>query len=161
MGLLVKIFGFAIGLVLVFIMLINRNFTLIEILQIGGLVGSVIGVLLLFSIVVVMGNKVHYVYWITEQGIIQSMGETEKKRNRAILGLSILAGSIRSTDAALSAASQETITTSWDEIEKVKKNEKRHFMQLKDSWHTIMLLYCKPENYHEVEKIIEQYIFTN
>ncbi|MBD3205916.1 hypothetical protein GF319_06185, partial [Candidatus Bathyarchaeota archaeon] len=44
MGLLVKVFGLSIGLVLVFIMVITRNFTIIEILKIGGMVGSFIGI---------------------------------------------------------------------------------------------------------------------
>ncbi|MBD3204904.1 hypothetical protein GF319_01005 [Candidatus Bathyarchaeota archaeon] len=155
---MVKVFGLSIGLVLVFIMVITRNFTIIEILKIGGMVGSFIGILLLFSIGVVMGNKVHYSYIITEEGIIQGMGEAEKKRNRAIIGLSMLSGSIRSTGAALLAASRETISLSWDEVKKINRDEKRNFIKLMDGWHTIMLLYCKPENYREVEKILEKYV---
>lgn len=155
MGLLAKVFGFSIGLVSVFILVLSwRNIIILDLLKFIGLISVIVGALLIFAMVIVMGNKVTYEYTITDQGVTQIMGEKERRRNKVILGLSILAGSVRSTGAALMASSRETTQITWDDVKKIITNDNRKTIQLKNKWITIMLIYCTPQNYiHVIEKI--------
>jgi hypothetical protein len=155
MGLLAKVFGFSIGLVSVFTLVLSwRHIIIIDLLKFIGLISVIVGALLIFAMVVVMGNKVTYEYTITDQGVTQIMGEKERRRNKVILGLSILAGSVRSTGAALMASSRETTQITWDDVKKIVTNDNRKTIQLKNNWITIMLIYCTPQNYIQViEKI--------
>ncbi|MBD3205578.1 hypothetical protein GF319_04425 [Candidatus Bathyarchaeota archaeon] len=155
MGLLAKVFGFSIGLVSVFILVLSwRHIIILDLLKFIGLISVIVGALLIFAMVVVMGNKVTYEYTITDQGVTQIMGEKERRRNKVILGLSILAGSVRSTGAALMASSRETTQITWDDVKKIVTNDNRKTIQLKNNWITIMLIYCTPQNYIQViEKI--------
>jgi hypothetical protein len=158
MGLLAKVFGFSIGLVTLFIMVLSwKHIVILDLIKFIGLIAVIVGVLLIFAMVVVMGNNVTYEYTLTEQGVTQNMGQKERRRNRAILGLSILAGSVRSTGAALMALSRETTEISWKDVKKVVTNDNRKTIQLKNKWLTIMLIYCTPENYRQVIEKVNRY----
>lgn len=159
MGLLAKVFGFSIGLVSVFILVLSwRHIIILDLLKFIGLISVIVGALLIFAMVVVMGNNVTYEYTITDQGVTQVMGEKERRRNKVVLGLSILAGSVRSTGAALMASSRETIQITWDDVKKVVTNDNRKTIQLKNKWITIMLIYCTPQNYIQVIENINTHI---
>lgn len=158
-GTLMKVFGISIGFSLVIIYFVSRpHMSLLDLSIIGVGLVVLMAVLILFSVGVVMRNRMHYEFRLTEKGISQYMGEPERDRNRILLGLGLLTGDPKATGSALLASSKEIIGLPWNEVKEVRSNDRRYFLQLRDSWHTIMLVYCTSKNYDEVKKYINQHI---
>jgi hypothetical protein len=79
-GILIKVFGVSIGLVLVLIYAIAYpHMSPVELLMIGAGLVVLMTVLILFSVGVVMRNRVHYKFKLMDKGISQFMGKPERK----------------------------------------------------------------------------------
>ena len=122
-----------------------------------GIVLGVMVFLFLIAILVAYGARYHARFTIDSKGVLSETGRKERKVNRWVLFFSLLSGRPQAIGASLIAFSRETDGVKWRAVRKVSVDPGKRVIVLKDSWHTIMRLYCTPENFDEVVGRVQTY----
>jgi hypothetical protein len=107
-----------------------------------------LSLLLLFSMLL-LGNRYKAEFTVDDQGITYKSGVREKRINRRVLWLTLLAKP-RMSGAGFLAVSGESGSFDWKEIYKIIPYSGAKVMEVKNSWRTVARLYCPNENFEKV-----------
>ncbi|MCX6555990.1 MAG: hypothetical protein NTW95_00925 [Candidatus Aminicenantes bacterium] len=113
-----------------------------------------LSLLFLFSMLI-LGNRYHAEFTVDDKGITYKSGSREKKINRLVLLLLLLLKP-RMSGAGFLAVSGESGSFSWKEIYKIISYSKAKVIEVKNSWRTVVRLYCTAENFGEVRSLCNQ-----
>lgn len=106
-----------------------------------------------------------YSYIINEDGIISSSGKKQYNKNSIINFLLLIAAffsrSPGAAGTALLAQSRQSIHVDWQDIHDIKVNHKKHIINLKGKWITIIDIHCTAENFSEVLRLIQVQVEKN
>ncbi len=152
---LVKMFGIA-GLImwalLVFLFAVQGEWKQIwPITQLVAMVMGGITVLTLIATVLVLGNRMRMRYRLDDDGITADVLDRRVKaaQTLAIIG-GVLAGKPGAVGSGLISRSRNTEHTVWSAVARVDLHEGDHAVGLRNEWRTMMLVYCRPEEWRGV-----------
>ena len=120
----------------------------------------VLGLALLSVLVMLIffGNRFPTRFTVSADG---AMMETASRRalaaNRLATVLGLLGGSASTAGAGLLAQSQEQVGISWEDVYRVTEHPAESVITLRNSWRTVIRLYCTPMNYAEVADAVRRY----
>jgi hypothetical protein len=123
-------------------------------LKLYAIVGGVLVVLFLIAAGVVLANRHRTRFTVDAKGVEYEAGSRERKINRVVLFLSVLAGR---PGAALIATSQESGRFAWNEIHKVTVHPRPRVITLSNSWRPVLRLYCPPECFGQTVTLVQGY----
>jgi hypothetical protein len=124
-------------------------------LKIYAIVGGVLAVLFVIAAAVVFGNRHRTRFTVSSQGVAYESGSRERRINRVVLVLSVLAGR---PGPSLIAVSRESGRFAWTAVEKVTVHPRRRVITLSDSWHPLLRLYCPAETFGEIVTLVEAHV---
>jgi len=104
--------------------------------------------LFLFSMLL-LGNRYNVEFTIDEKGMSYKSGLREKRINRLVLFL-LLITKPRMSGAGILAVSGESGSFDWKEIYKITPYSGAKVIEVKNSWRTVVRLYCTTENFDGV-----------
>ncbi len=105
-------------------------------------------ILAVFSMLL-LGNRYGAEFTVDTKGISYKSGLREKRINRIVLLLMLLAKP-RSSGAAFLATSSESDFYEWKNISKIIPYSGPKVIEVKNSWRTVVRLYCTEENFEKV-----------
>lgn len=109
-------------------------------------------------IVAVYGNRSYAVFEIDEKGIRQYPTKKTHRKNTAINTILFLLGLASGrpgyAGAALIAQSTNSASITWRNVGKLKFYPRQKAIAVKNSWRTVLVIYCTPENYEEVSQFM-------
>jgi hypothetical protein len=119
------------------------------------LVVAGLAVLMILIMLIWFGNKFYAVFSVDADGASYNVGRKQSKVNTAIAIIGALAGKPGVAGAGLLAKSQESGFFGWDMVYKVIYFPNSRVISLKNTWRTVVRLYCTEENYEEVRAIVQ------
>jgi hypothetical protein len=115
-----------------------------------------IALLIIFFLAVVFGNRFPYRFVIAREGFLQeSLSRRSRFFNRVAVVAGLLTGRMQAVGAGMIAASQETTSTSWEDIHKIKGYPNLCVISLMNSWRVISRIYCTRENYGRIAQTVQ------
>ncbi len=114
------------------------------------------GILALFSMLL-LGNRYNAEFTVNQNGISYKSGLREERINRFVLFLMLITKP-KSSGSAFLAVDSEANKYDWKEIKKIIQHKNQNVIEVKNSWRTVVRLYCTPENYEEVLSMCNRYI---
>lgn len=142
------------GLMLAFLLLITGG----ELAVIGLWAACmvVVGLLLVFTTLVVFFNRVNMEFGVGPEGILTTIGSRESKINSAVTIIGILTGNMQVAGAGLLAGSRETTLVRWPEIRKVTVYRGAKVVSMRIGMLTPMRLYCDDASFEAVVRLIRE-----
>lgn len=124
---------------------------------------SVLGVgvfgLLLFVMLVVLGNRLRTRYRLDARGVHQeTIDRVSRLSNRLAVIAGLLGRSPGTTGAGLLGMSQEQISIAWRGRFTLEARPQRHLLIFRNSWRSLMDVYCTAENFDQVLALARQYM---
>ena len=124
-----------------------------------GLVGVVFVAVMVISLIaagVVMRNRHSMRFIVDERGVRQiSIDRRASAASKTAIIAGALAGSTGTAGAGLLAEAQANRTAAWKGIVSVRRHPSRRAIALGNSWRTVMLVFCTPQNYETVAARID------
>ncbi len=121
-------------------------------------IGAVLLIVSTLIFVMIMGNRVPMEFTVNRDGVNM---RGISRRMRGINQLAIIMGVLASKPGAIGAGtigmSQQNTTIAWNELQKVHFYPAHQVIFLKGGIFSRIRLYCTPQNYAAVAKIIQQY----
>ncbi len=119
----------------------------------------IIGILLL---ALITGNRFGLHYEISESGVICKVTDNRARAiSRGTLLTGIMTGSLATTSTGLVTMAGEEHVAFWTRIEYALFKPHRHIIDLRGSWRSLLVIYCPPNLYSQVESIIRSHITEN
>jgi hypothetical protein len=120
--------------------------------------GGVFG-LLLFVMLVVLGNRLRTRYRLDSRGIQQeTIDKISKTSNRLAVIAGLLGRSPGTTGAGLIAMSQERIALDWKGRFTLEVRPRRHLLIFRNAWRSLLEVYCTAENFDQAQTLARQYM---
>ncbi|BAH74406.1 hypothetical protein [Solidesulfovibrio magneticus] len=125
--------------------------------QLFGLVCAGITVLFVVIMLIVFRNRMELAFVIDKDGVNALVASRRAKAgNRLAMLLGLLAGKPGVAGAGLLARAQENTRLEFAELRRVRFSPGPAVISLRDKWFRHVRLYCRPDNYAEVEKLVER-----
>jgi hypothetical protein len=104
----------------------------------------------LLIMLVVFGNRMRMAFVIDDRGIVVRVIDNRAKiANRLAATVGALAGKPGVAGAGLTAMHDEERSAVWTSIAAVKYDPRRHTITLRNSWRTVLHVFCTPKNYED------------
>lgn len=154
-GMFFKVIFLSAGLMgglLVFLSLVLGNRDMV-----AGMVGltaisaAIISVLMLFVIVVVFRNRMSMSYTVDDKGARSAVLDRRARLGaKAAIVVGVLGGKPGVAGAGLLSEASSRQDVAWRAVRSVVCSPRWRTVKLANSWRTVMILYCLPENYDAV-----------
>ncbi len=109
---------------------------------------ALLGVLIMLLL---FGNRYRARFVVSEQGVIyQALERRGRALSRLAVAAGAMAGSSATAGAGLLAISREQVECPWSAVVTVRCLPRRRVVVLRDSWHDLLHLYCRRDNYDAV-----------
>jgi hypothetical protein len=105
---------------------------------------------------VLLGNHLNLWFGVGPAGIAWASGKREKTVNRIATVAGILGGSASTTGAGLLATANESGTLPWSDVYRAIEYSDRRVITIRNSWRSVVRLYCTPENWDGVRAVVEE-----
>jgi hypothetical protein len=102
--------------------------------------GGVIGVCFVIACLV-MGNGYSARFLVDSDGVHWDSGSKEKKFNRAVATIGVLAGSAGTAGSGLLAASEESGSIAWNTIRRLNVHPGPRVVSVRNGWRVVVRLY--------------------
>jgi len=129
---------------------------LLPVVPMFGIVAAAIWVVMVLVMLVFYGNRFYARFEVTSKGAHYGVSTTQRKLNKVIVVLGILAGKPGVAGSGMLAQSQEEQFFAWSDVFRVDLDPRRRVVILRNTWRTLIRLYCTPENYEEVAAIARE-----
>jgi hypothetical protein len=153
---MVFVLGTASLFLLILFVVISGGEGLDGLITLWAVVTGIIVVVFLFSMVVVLWNRVGMEFELNAEGVGFAAGSRERKMNTAVAIIGVLAGKPGVAGAGLLAKSSESISYEWPEIKKVIVYPKQKVIYLKAGLLGPIRMYCTSENFAAVERMVRE-----
>lgn len=124
------------------------------ILPLLGMMGWVLlGLAVLFVLVALLffGNRMTQRFTLDPQGVRSEVVDRKATgAARLLILLGLVTGRPGAVGTGLIAAGDRTRALTWAEVGRVRCDPRRHTVALGNSWRTVVILFCTPENYDTV-----------
>ena len=115
----------------------------------------------LLVMLVVFGNRMRMGFVIDDRGIVARVIDNRAKTaNRLAAAVGALAGKPGVAGAGLIAMHDEERSAVWTSIAAVKYDPRRHTITLRNSWRTVLHVFCTPQNYEDAAARIAANVAT-
>lgn len=125
---------------------------LLKALPVFGYVALGLLALVAFVCLVFYGNRFPCRFRVDHDGAAWEVTSRQRKLNTAVVILGALAGKPGTAGAGLMAKSQESQRYLWLQIHRVDLFPRQRVIALRNSWRTLMRIYCTPDNYEVVAR---------
>lgn len=126
---------------------------MLEVIPILGLVCLGLFVVSVLIMAVIFKNRFSAVFMVNAKGASYNVSRAQSKLNTAVAVLGAIAGKPGVAGAGLLAKAQEGEFFAWSDVFRVDLHSGRHVVILRNSWRTMVRLYCTPENYDAVARM--------
>lgn len=106
---------------------------------------------------VLLGNRQGARFVVSREGIGYAAEARERKLNRIVTIVGVLAASPQTAGAGLLAQSQEDMFVPWTEIHEVRFYPRSSVISIRNSWRTVLRLHCTSELYDHVVAAVQLY----
>ena len=119
------------------------------------------GTLLLFivgtvGLTLITGNRFRLHYKVSESGVICTVTDSRARAiSRGTFLTGVLAGNLAATGVGLNTMLSEERTAFWSRIERAVLNSRRHTIDLRGSWRSLLVVHCPPEIYPQASAFIQ------
>lgn len=111
-------------------------------------------------IMLVYRGKYEVEFALDNNGVLCRTKARQAKRNRVINSLTVILGLLTGkptvAGAGLLAQSRQEVFIRWSQVTKVKYKPQSHTVLLRSGWTGNIALFCTPDNYILVERLIRQ-----
>jgi hypothetical protein len=120
--------------------------------------GLIVGILLLLYILaeLILGNRFHARFTLDAEGVTLVMGARERKTNRILLILGLLAGNLRVIGASLAGQGQQSSFTAWKDVRRLRAYPAERVITLSNTWRPLARLYLPATRWAEVLARVER-----
>ncbi|MBS2039813.1 zinc ribbon domain-containing protein [bacterium] len=108
-----------------------------------------LGLMMLLIALVVLGNRAGAIYCMDENGLAMVSRSKAQPLNELSQWLGILSGDGRLWASGVLAEAQEKTYIKWKSVHALREYSSNHIIELSDSFHMAMRVYCPPEIYPE------------
>lgn len=119
---------------------------------------AVFGVCLVLGTLITMGVGYQYIFSIDSQGIMESPGRKQGKKNVIVNTLLVILGFLTKrpgiAGAGVLAQTRQKSYICWRDINKIEVDSKGRTLLLKRNSRTLMMVFCTRENFEVVRDII-------
>jgi len=155
--------GLLMAFILTFVFATSGEFhSILPMLGISAAAAAGLGVLMVLVMLVVFGNRTRVRFTVDDRGILW---ETVDPRALGTARLALLAGvlgrSPTTAGAAAVAMARQSEWVAWTDVDAVEMNPGRHLLTLRNSWRTVMMIACLPQNYQQVGVFLKQHISSS
>jgi len=120
-------------------------------IQTIGLVAGILVVLYVVTALVVYRGRFPARFRLDGKGATFAIGDVRQSRlNAATMVAGALAGRPSTAGAGLLARSREQERIRWSDVQRVVVYPRHRVIDLRNSWRTVMRLWCPPEQYEEI-----------
>lgn len=146
------------GSLLTFLVLVTGNAEAIGPMWVMTGIASVAVVGLgLIATALLLRNRMSMRFVVDDRGVEQFVIDLRASAaSSAAVALGSLAGSASTTGVGLLARSQSRKSAAWGGLVSARFHPRRNAVALRNSWRTVMLVFCTPRNYAEVAARIEK-----
>lgn len=144
--------GLTMAVILVFVFAATGEYDAIPMMLLVSLF-SVIGLGVFFILItfIVFGNRTRVRFTVDNRGAYwKTIDKRAKSLNRMTILAGILGHSPQAAGAGTLAASRENEFVGWSQIALIESNRRHLMINLRNSWRTVMMLICLPENFETV-----------
>jgi hypothetical protein len=110
----------------------------------------VVGVTMALVMLVGYGNRFPCRFTVNRKGVSYEVTPGQKKMNTAIIIIGVLAGRPGVAGSGFLAKAQESGSFAWADVHGVDLSPRRRVVCIRNSWRTLLRVYCTPENYDGV-----------
>lgn len=103
-----------------------------------------------------LGNRVGMWAGVGPAGVAWASGKRERAVNRGVAAIGLLAGSATAAGAGLLATASETGAVEWRDVHRAIEHPGMRVISIRNSWRTVVRLYCTPDNHEAVRAIVRQ-----
>ncbi len=121
---------------------------------------AIITVLTILGVFLFMGNRYSYTFTLDPQkGVFEKPQTRQRSKNFIVNSLLVLLGLLAKNPTAagtgiLSQSRQEQFVD-WKSVDNIKVDPRNRVITLKKNRRTLMVVFCRPENYETVASIIQ------
>lgn len=98
----------------------------------------------------ILGNRMEARFTVSAKGVGYEAGLRERRVNRTVFWLGLLARSPTTAGAGALAASRESEFIPWASVRTLRVHRGPRVVVLKNSWRVVMRMYCPPELFERV-----------
>ncbi len=110
----------------------------------------VVGVIMALVMLVGYGNRFPCRFAVDRAGVRYEVTPGQKKMNTAIIIIGALTGRPGVAGSGFLAKAQESGSFAWSDVHEVDLFPRRRVVCIRNSWRTLLRVYCTPENYDAV-----------
>ena len=125
----------------------NRLSDFFPMLALWGLAVAALGVLALLVAALILGNRGGAIYALDEQGVVMLSRSKATPLHEISQWLGLLTGNAQLWASATLAKAEEKVAMGWPEVHKLRYFPAQGVVELYDSFHMAMRLYCPPDVY--------------
>jgi hypothetical protein len=118
-------------------------------LKVWLIVAGVLAALFVLSTLVLL-NRAKMVFTLDDKGAWYEMDKGQRRMNRTLFLLAVLARRPGAAGTALAAASQESGGVSWRDVRRVTYRPGPRAITLSNSWRPVLRVYCPKDGYEEI-----------
>jgi hypothetical protein len=164
------VFQISVGFVLALIFLIQAldpftEITLDFVIFLGQLYFITLGIMsvcLAIGYLIIMGSRYDFLFTLDSNGIMESHGRKQGRKNAIIYTLAIIGGLFSRNPglagAGLIAQSRQKNYISWQDVNKMEVDPRSRTIILKRNKRLLMIVFCTKENFEEVRERINNYL---
>ncbi len=110
----------------------------------------IVGVIMALVMLVGYGNRFPCRFAVSRAGVRYEVTPGQKKMNTAIIIIGALAGRPGVAGSGFLAKAQESGSFAWSDVHEIDLFPRRRVVCIRNSWRTLLRVYCTPENYDAV-----------
>ncbi|MBU1174973.1 MAG: hypothetical protein KKH72_06175, partial [Alphaproteobacteria bacterium] len=146
------------GVLLTFLALVTDNVEAIGAFWLmSGLAAVILMVAGFLGTLVLTGNRMALDYTVDGRGVVQTVVD---RKLRAVGGVAAVAGALAGNPgvagAGMLARSQNRRSVAWDAIVSAQFHPHRKAVSLKNSWRTLLIVFCTAETYDEFAALVSE-----
>ena len=109
-----------------------------------------IGVLMVLVMLIIYRNRFHCRFTVDSEGVSYDVTSAQKTANLAVIVLGIVTAKPGMAGAGFLARAQESVFYDWASVHRVDVFAGHRVVCIRNSWRTLLRIYCTPENYDAV-----------
>lgn len=129
---------------------VDEFFELLPLIYLFAICTLVLGAIFLFVMLIVYRNRFHCRFAVDSEGVSYEVTAAQKKANVAVILLGVLSGKPGVAGAGFLARAQESAFYDWASVPRVDVSARHRVVCIRNSWRTLLRIYCTPENYDAV-----------
>jgi hypothetical protein len=112
-----------------------------------------IGVLMVLVMLIIYRNRFHCRFTVDSEGVSYDVTSAQKTANLAVIVLGIVTAKPGMAGAGFLARAQESVSYDWASVHRVDVFPRHRAVCIRNSWRTLLGIYCTPENYDAVAAV--------